>query len=73
MTNFKDLFPLPDVFMNELSQRIVMDADCTINTPVTFGKPAQPVYGKGYIFRPVFQAKRKCHPILIIFCHICFH
>ena len=57
MTNFKDLFPLPDVFMNELSQRLVMDTDCTINTPVTFGKPAQPVYGKGYIFSPRIPGK----------------
>lgn len=36
----------------------IKDSECTPNTPIVYGKPEKPIYGKGVQIAPVVPGKR---------------
>jgi 3'-phosphoadenosine 5'-phosphosulfate sulfotransferase (PAPS reductase)/FAD synthetase len=51
---FEDLFPHSDDSVADF----VRDVDCSVQTPVVFGKPASPIYGTGVCIEPRVPSRR---------------
>lgn len=51
---FEDLFPHFDDSVADF----VRDVDCSVQTPVVFGKPASPIYGTGVCIEPRVPGRR---------------
>lgn len=51
---FEDLFPHSDDSVADF----VRDVDCSVQTPVVFGKPASPIYGTGVCIEPRVPGRR---------------
>lgn len=42
-----------------ITMNFIKDTDCTVDTPVTYGKEERPVYGREVRFRPRVPGKRE--------------